>query len=73
MMHSHTLASRIVLSNWWPAQAALDGRLKKAPRLKGIEGFRAADNGLVAMEVDTWGQLVFVRMAPQREGSEGAH
>ena len=53
-------------------RAALDGRLKKATRVKGIEGFRAADNGLVPMKVDTWGQLVFVRMAGQQAGAPGA-
>ena len=50
---------------------ALDGRLKKATRLKGIEGFRAADNGLVPMAVDTWGQLVFVNMAAEEADSRG--
>ena len=52
------------------ARAALDGRLRKATRLKGIEGFRAADNGLVPMLVDTWGHLVFVRISEQA-GVEG--
>jgi len=50
----------------------LDGRLKKATRLKGIEGFRAGDNGLVPVEVDTWGQLVFVRMDCHQAGIQGA-
>jgi choline monooxygenase len=48
----------------------LDGRLLAAPRVGGIERFRAADHGLVPLEVDTWGPFVFVR-APggSREGS----
>jgi choline monooxygenase len=40
----------------------LDGRLIKATRLKGIEGFSAAKVHLPSYRVDTWGPLVFVNL-----------
>ena len=42
----------------------LDGRLRKAPRIGGVDGFERERFGLVPMEVDTWGPLVFVRLRP---------
>ena len=42
----------------------LDGRLRKAPRIGGVDGFERERFGLVPMDVDTWGPLVFVRVAP---------
>ena len=50
----------------------LDGRLRKATRLKGIEGFRAADNGLLPLQVGTWGELVFIRLGQQDNGSRNS-
>lgn len=38
----------------------LQGRLRKATRLKGIKDFKASENGLVPLHVDTWGPFVFV-------------
>ncbi len=37
----------------------LDGRLRKAVGLRGIEGFRSADNGLVPLRVATLGPWLF--------------
>jgi hypothetical protein len=42
----------------------LQGRLRKATRLKGIEGFRATDMGLRPMHVQTWGAFVFIAHEP---------
>jgi hypothetical protein len=42
----------------------LNGRLQRAPRLKGIEGFRAAEHGLLPLAVEQWGGLVWVRQQP---------
>lgn len=42
---------------------ALDGRLTKATRLRGIKDFRAKDFGLKPIQVAEWGPLVFVRLA----------
>lgn len=44
-------------------QYGLDGRLLKATRLKGIEGFRAADHGLAPLAAQAWGGFVWVRAA----------
>jgi hypothetical protein len=44
--------------------ADLQGRLRKATRLKGIEGFRASEMGLRPMHVQTWGAFVFVAHDP---------
>lgn len=38
----------------------LQGRLRQATRLKGIQNFKAADFGLVPLRVDQWGPFVFV-------------
>ena len=43
----------------------LDGRLRGATRLKGIESFRASANGLVPLALQAWGGLLFVAHAPQ--------
>ena len=50
------------MSVWHPAD--LQGRLRKATRLKGIEGFKAAEMGLRPMHVQTWGAFVFVAHNP---------
>ena len=42
----------------------LDGRLVAAPRLPREGGSDAAELGLVALRVDTWGPLVFVNPSP---------
>jgi choline monooxygenase len=39
----------------------LDGRLLKAPRMGGIEAFERDENGLVPMQVATWGPWIFIR------------
>jgi len=41
----------------------LDGRLRKAPRLGGVEDFDRDAFGLVPMEAGVWGPLAFVRLA----------
>ena len=41
----------------------LDGRLQKATRLKGIQGFRAAEHGLLPLAVEQWGGFVWVCQA----------
>jgi hypothetical protein len=38
------------------------GRLVKATRLKGIQGFKAGDFGLHPIAVSTWGHLVFLHL-----------
>ncbi len=38
----------------------LDGRLRKAPRMAGVEDFERSAMGLTPMAVTTWGPLVFV-------------
>lgn len=40
--------------------ADLQGRLRKATRLKGIEGFKAAEAGLRPMRAETWGPFIFI-------------
>ena len=47
-----------MISTWCVAD--LQGRLRKATRLKGIENFRAAEMGLQPMHVQTWGAFVFI-------------
>lgn len=42
---------------------ALDGALKATPQFEGVQDFDRASNGLVPVEVDTWEQFVFVRVA----------
>ncbi|XP_070558002.1 uncharacterized protein [Ptychodera flava] len=49
---------------------ALDGRLTKARKLRGIQDFKAKDFGLIPMPVTSWGPLVLVRLVP---GQEDAH
>jgi choline monooxygenase len=39
----------------------LTGRLRGTPEFDGVENFRREDEGLRALEVDTWGPLVWVR------------
>ncbi|XP_070543827.1 uncharacterized protein [Ptychodera flava] len=41
---------------------ALDGRLLKATKMKGIQNFKAKENGLKPLAVTTWGPLVLVKM-----------
>lgn len=47
----------------------LEGRLTKATRLKGIEGFSAAKVHLPSYQVSTWGPLVFVNLSPANPDS----
>lgn len=42
----------------------LQGRLRKATRLRGIENFKASDMGLRPMHVQTWGAFVFIAHEP---------
>jgi choline monooxygenase len=42
----------------------LDGRLRRAPRMAGVEGFDRERLGLVPMEIGSWGPIVFVRPEP---------
>lgn len=44
----------------------LSGRLQKAVALRGIEGFRAADQGLVPVETATLGPWLFGRVGGSR-------
>ncbi|KAF8067235.1 choline monooxygenase [Scenedesmus sp. PABB004] len=46
------------------------GRLVKATRLKGIQGFKASANGLHPIALDTWGPLVLLHL--QGGGGGGA-
>lgn len=43
----------------------LDGGLKGAPEFEGVCGFDRAQNGLVALQVATWEQFVFVNLDPK--------
>lgn len=49
---------------------ALDGRLMKAPRLKGIRDFRAGDNGLHPLRVQQWGPLIFLHFGAAPDGPD---
>ncbi len=44
---------------------ALDGRLRSAPRLGRVEGFRVADFGLQPIPLATWGPFVFLFFGPE--------
>ncbi len=44
----------------------LDGKLRKAPSLGGVQDFDRRSFGLLPMDVGSWGPLVFVR--PERDG-----
>ncbi|KAL4423240.1 hypothetical protein ABPG77_000032 [Micractinium sp. CCAP 211/92] len=46
----------------------LDGRLLRATRLAGIQGFRAAEHGLRPLQADEWSGFVWVR-----PGAAGSH
>ena len=49
------------------------GRLRKAPRVKGIKCFKAADWGLKQVPLATWGPFVFLWLgANQAAGAGGA-
>ena len=43
-----------------------EGRFRGATKLKGIKDFAAKDYGLVPIQLDTWGQFVFIRADPSR-------
>eukprot|EP00054_Salpingoeca_dolichothecata_P009530 m.53738 g.53738 ORF g.53738 m.53738 type:complete len:407 (+) comp18433_c0_seq5:128-1348(+) len=45
----------------------LDGRLAKAPKVKGMQNFKPRDYGLFPLSVTTWGPLVLLK-AQQTEG-----
>ncbi|XP_077988297.1 uncharacterized protein LOC144442794 [Glandiceps talaboti] len=49
---------------------ALDGKLTKATRLRGIQNFSARNFGLKSMEVTTWGPLVFIRPDRTSDGND---
>eukprot|EP00026_Physarum_polycephalum_P006756 Phypoly_transcript_06808.p1 GENE.Phypoly_transcript_06808~~Phypoly_transcript_06808.p1 ORF type:complete len:443 (+),score=61.73 Phypoly_transcript_06808:311-1639(+) len=42
---------------------ALDGRLKKATRVKGMKEFSPRENGLLPIDVCVWGPFVWINMA----------
>ena len=42
------------------------GRFRGATKLKGIKDFAAKDYGLEPIQLDTWGQFVFIRADPFR-------
>ena len=46
----------------------LDGRLQRATRLRGIQGFRATEHGLLPLAVEQWGGFVWVRQAEAPAG-----
>ena len=46
--------------------ADYEGRFRGATKLKGIKDFAAKDYGLVPIQLDTWGQFVFIRADPSR-------
>lgn len=48
---------------------ALSGRLTKAPRVKGIQGFRAAEWGLKPIRLDTLGPFIFLHLGGASGGS----
>jgi choline monooxygenase len=41
----------------------LRGNLRGTPEFEGVAGFRREDNGLIPLAVDTWGPLVWARIA----------
>ncbi|MGH9749488.1 MAG: aromatic ring-hydroxylating oxygenase subunit alpha [Candidatus Polarisedimenticolia bacterium] len=45
----------------------LDGRLAGAPGLKGVEGFRKEDFGLVPVPLEVWRGFVFIRLQAEGE------
>src|SRR5207253_10226678 len=49
----------------------LAGRLRGTPEFEGVEGFSRDANGLVELEVDVWGSLLWVRQS--RDPAEGAN
>ena len=46
--------------------ADYEGRFRGATKLKGIKDFHAKDYGLVPIQLDTWGQFVFIMADPSR-------
>ena len=60
--------SRYLLRQCQAVLAGLDGRLLQAVKVGGIRDFKAKDNGLVPMRVETWGPFIFVHplAAPDR-------
>ncbi len=51
----------------------LDGRLRKAPRMGGIEGFERDAMGLPRLGVDVWGPWVFIHQDPDAAPVASAH
>ncbi|KAI8466918.1 MAG: hypothetical protein J3K34DRAFT_460648 [Monoraphidium minutum] len=47
------------------------GRLRKAPRMKGVQCFKASEWGLRPIPVDTWGPFVFLWLGGGGGGSGG--
>ena len=48
------------------ACADYEGRFRGATKLKGIKDFAAKDYGLVPIQLNTWGQFVFIKSDPTR-------
>ena len=40
--------------------ADLEGRLRKAPGMKGVQNFEASAFGLRPLRLETWGHLIFL-------------
>lgn len=49
---------------------SLDGKFQKATRLSGIQNFRAHDNGLLPINVSTWGPFVLINLEAHRGHSQ---
>ena len=47
----------------------LDGRLRKAPRIGGHDGFDRTSYGLIPIELATWGPFVWLRFAKDQGGT----
>jgi hypothetical protein len=50
----------------------LQGRLRKAPRVKGIKGFKASEWGLKPIELDTFGPFIFLWFGGSSSSSDSS-
>ena len=57
-MHSSKLRWPGHLTSTCPAD--LEGRLRKAPGMRGVQSFEASSTGLRPLRIETWGHLVFL-------------
>ncbi|KAK9835707.1 hypothetical protein WJX74_006388 [Apatococcus lobatus] len=49
-------------------QYDLQGKFRGATRTKGIKNFRAADQALMPIQLDTWGPFIFLNFDPKYQG-----